>query len=540
MILIYTYLYVVYRERYIGHWLLGWLILFLRGVFLDSGIFDWTNSVTGFTCFQVLIIMAILIYVWGIYIFIGKPIKIWWIYAALGTSVLSFIFTIMDLPITYKLFPPAWFGGITAIWLGIIFMRHLKVSKVSKQILAFAYTLWGMHSLDMPFFIDVSWFVPWGYLIDCILRLIVALCTLVVYFENIRLDLVQKEAQYRLLAENAIDIIYRYRVSPEAYFEYISPSVLAVTGYTPEEYYSDPRLMLHLTHPDDVSQLCNFLQNPSCSRSFPLAFRLTRKDQSTIWVEQTGVPFYAEDGTMLALEGIIRDITFRKKMEYIASRADRMNTVGEMAASVAHEIRNPLTTVRGYLQLLLSKKEFDRYRDNFELMIDELDRTNTIIREYLCLAKDKRADLKICSLNKIIESLFPLIQADAVASKIAVSLDLSEIPELQLDENEIRQLLLNLVRNGLEAMPSGGCLNIRTFWDNDKAVLSVSDHGPGMPEYIFNNLGTPFLTTKDNGTGLGLPMCYRIANRHQADIDVKTSESGTTFYIRFNHPLASN
>ncbi|KYZ77973.1 PAS domain-containing sensor histidine kinase [Anaerosporomusa subterranea] len=538
MILIFVYLYALYRERYIGYWIVSWGFLLLRTVLFDSGMLDWMQSIAWFTIYQMLTFSALIVFIWSIHLFIDKPLVKWWIYSGLGASLLTFIFTIIQLPIAYKLLPPAWFAGITGIWLSITFMRQLKLNRISKQILGSTFILWGLHSLDMPFLIDVAWFAPWGYFIDSILRLLIAMSTLLVYFEKTRADLVSKEAQYRLLAENSADIIYRYRLLPEAKFEYVSPAVFPITGYTPEEYYADAKLLFNLIHPDDSSQFYHFFNNKSSTDTFPLSFRLIRKDQRMIWIEQTCVPIYANDGKIQVLEGNIRDITSRKHLEQIASRVDRLNTVGEMAASVAHEIRNPMTTVRGYLQLLVSKKEFSHYQDRFELMIQELDRTNTIIREYLCLAKDKRSDLKCCCLNSIVKSLFPLMQADAIASAIDITHDLDEIPELYLDENEIRQLLLNLVRNGLEAMSSGGSLNIRTFMDKNKVILSVSDQGSGVPEHILNNLGTPFLTTKDNGTGLGLPMCYRIAHRHQADIKVETSFQGTTFFVGFSLPTA--
>lgn len=537
MILIYVYLYVLYRERYIGYWIVSWGFLLLRTVLFDSGMLDWMQSIAGFTIYQMLTFSALIVFIRSIHLFIDKPLVKWWLYSAIGTSLLTFIFTIMQLPMVYKLFPLAWFAGITGIWLSITFMRQAKLNRISKQILGSTFILWGLHSLDMPFLIDVAWFAPWGYFIDSILRLLIAMSTLLVYFEKARADLVSKEAQYRLLAENAIDIIYRYRLLPEAKFEYVSPAVFPITGYTPEEYYADAKLLFNLIHPDDSSQFYHFANKQSSTDAFPLTFRLIRKDQRMIWIEKTCVPIYANDGEIQVLEGNIRDITSRKHLEQVASRADRLNMVGEMAASVAHEIRNPMTTVRGYLQLLVSKKEFSHYQDRFELMIGELDRTNTIIREYLCLAKDKRSDLKCCCLNSIVKSLFPLMQADAIASAIDITHDLAEIPELYLDENEIRQLLLNLVRNGLEAMSSGGNLTIRTFMDKSKVVLSVSDQGSGVPEHILNNLGTPFLTTKDNGTGLGLPICYRIAHRHQADIKAETSAQGTTFFVRFSLPI---
>lgn len=231
----------------------------------------------------------------------------------------------------------------------------------------------------------------------------------------------------------------------------------------------------------------------------------------------------------LCLLGVIHDLTERLKLQKEMARLDRLNLVGEMAASLGHEIRNPLTTVRGFLQLL--QKSEGTHQDYYCLMIEELDRANSIITEYLSLAKNKALDLQAASLNSILTSLFPLMQADALKTGNEIDLDLGEIPELMLDEKEMRQLVLNLVRNGLEAMTAGGKLYIRTFCDRQDVVFSVRDEGAGIPASIMEKLGTPFFTTKDNGNGLGLAVCYSIAARHKASIRVETGPAGTTFFV---------
>ncbi len=243
-------------------------------------------------------------------------------------------------------------------------------------------------------------------------------------------------------------------------------------------------------------------------------------------------PFHDIDGSLLTLVlGI--DITEQKRMGKEIARLDRLNLVGEMAAGIGHEIRNPMTTVRGFLQMLGEKNDCAKYKDYFNLMIEELDRANSIITEYLSLAKNKPVELKRQNLNKIVTAIFPLIAADAIVTDKYVEVDLYDIPKLLLDEKEIRQLILNLVRNGLEAMSPGGHLIIKTSAEDEEVVLAVQDYGRGINPDVLEKIGTPFYTTKENGTGLGLAVCYSIAARHNAAIKVETGAGGTTFSVRF-------
>jgi PAS domain S-box-containing protein len=243
-------------------------------------------------------------------------------------------------------------------------------------------------------------------------------------------------------------------------------------------------------------------------------------------------PFHDIDGSLLTLVlGI--NITEQKRMGKEIARLDRLNLVGEMAAGIGHEIRNPMTTVRGFLQMLGEKNDCTKYKDYFNLMIEELDRANSIITEYLSLAKNKPVELKRQNLNKIVTAIFPLIAADAMVTDKYVEVDLDDIPKLLLDEKEIRQLILNLVRNGLEAMSPRGHLIIKTSAEDEEVVLAVKDYGRGISPDVLEKIGTPFYTTKENGTGLGLAVCYSIAARHNAAIKVETGTGGTTFYVRF-------
>jgi len=240
-----------------------------------------------------------------------------------------------------------------------------------------------------------------------------------------------------------------------------------------------------------------------------------------------------ELGGMTCMLTVINDITEKKQLDKELARFDSLNLVGEIAASIGHEVRNPMTTVRGYLQMFQVKSEFSSHSESLKIMIEELDRANSIISEFLSLAKNKIIEMKPGNLNNILNVLFPLIQADAFRLGISIQIESNPLPDISFDEKEIRQLILNLVRNALEAIEQGGIVKIKTYSKFSEIILEVSDTGQGIPKDILDQIGTPFLTTKENGTGLGLAVCCRIAQHHKAKIDVKTDSTGTTFFIRF-------
>lgn len=214
---------------------------------------------------------------------------------------------------------------------------------------------------------------------------------------------------------------------------------------------------------------------------------------------------------------------------------DRLNIISEMAAGIAHEIRNPMTTVRDLLNFMNNKEEFTMQKKNLTLMIKELDRANSIITEFLLLAKNTAMFFREHNLNTVIQEISPLLQADALSNNCQIELALSNIPNVYIDPRSIRQLLLNMVTNALDAMPKGGIVTISTKNTASKILLSITDSGVGIPAKIKEKIGTPFFTTKEYGTGLSLAICYSIIQRHSGRITVESEPgNGTTFTIELN------
>ncbi|MDF2501310.1 MAG: atoS 1 [Anaerosporomusa subterranea] len=251
------------------------------------------------------------------------------------------------------------------------------------------------------------------------------------------------------------------------------------------------------------------------------------------WITR-GRPLIDEDtGEILGAVISVTDITERENFRREMGRQERLNVVGEMAASVAHEIRNPMTVVRGNLQLMALKSD-DKNR--YSLMIDELDRANDIIEDFLSLARNRPVPKSLCDINQIVSRLQPLLYSETVERGGVLELDLeANLPDLLLSEKEIKQLILHLFRNANDAIEDDGWLILRTQRVGSFIELQVQDNGCGISEDCLNKLTEPFYTTKSNGTGLGLAICRSIVEQHNAALSIDSLEGvGTTVTIRFH------
>ena len=315
---------------------------------------------------------------------------------------------------------------------------------------------------------------------------------------------------------------------------FVNSAVYKQLGYQPEELLGSN--VIDFIVPPDKERMATYIGTRLLDGK-PGIFEtmVKRKNGSEALVRIKSSPIKEED-TVIGVMLLLEDISEYRRIQKEMARLDQLNTVGEIAAGIGHEIRNPMTTVQGFLQILSQDEDFIDHQQYFSLMLDELERANAIISEFLALAKNKLVNLQPRNLNSIITAIFPLLQADAMLVDKSIVLDLSEIPDLLLDEKEIRQLILNLVRNGLEAMQAGGTVYISTYLKEEQVVLSVQDEGNGIDQDLLDKIGTPFVTTKDNGTGLGLAICYSIVARHEASIHPYTSPTGSTFVISFKIP----
>jgi len=228
---------------------------------------------------------------------------------------------------------------------------------------------------------------------------------------------------------------------------------------------------------------------------------------------------------------VFQDITERRLWEENLRQAEKLSVVGELAAGTAHEIRNPLTSIKGFVQLLQNRyheRGMQFEKEYTEIMLAEIDRINLIISEFLALSNPLQPDPRIIDLKTILDEIMLLMKGEANLKNINVKMEImGNLPFLVVEVDQIKQALLNLVTNAFWAMKDGGTLTIKAYHNiKDKAVeITFTDTGGGMSPEVLARIFEPFYSTREQGTGLGLTVTYRIVQNHGGTLTV-TSEPG--------------
>jgi signal transduction histidine kinase len=228
----------------------------------------------------------------------------------------------------------------------------------------------------------------------------------------------------------------------------------------------------------------------------------------------------AEDraGTM---EGELRDLESQARL-----RQDLAN-LGEMAAGIAHELRNPMGVIAGYMNILMQKTD-ENLKPTVEAVSKEVAAMDRIINDFLSFARPGKPNLAEVDLRRLMEECARTIKGNY---EIDISVDASNAPAALADEVLLKQAVLNLLQNATEAVREGGEISLSCRLEGDMVDITVSDSGHGIPETLKNRVFLPFFTTRDRGTGLGLAIVHRIVTGHGGTVDVNSSGSGTVFRI---------
>lgn len=259
-------------------------------------------------------------------------------------------------------------------------------------------------------------------------------------------------------------------------------------------------------------------------------------DGSQVTLGLTATALHDDTGEGTGVICLFRDLTETKRLQTQLQRADRLATIGQFAAAIAHEIRNPLNTLKGFAQYLHGKvaPETDQRRYT-ELMVQESERLNRIITELLDFSRPLELELVEVDINQVLSETLFLIQRDADAQGVQVKqLMAPETPPVPVDSEKLKQVFLNLLINALQAMPEGGTLQITSQVLDEWVEARIADSGHGVPAEDIPRLFDPFFSRRKGGTGLGLAVVHRLVEAHNGTIEVESVQDvGTVFVLRF-------
>lgn len=257
-----------------------------------------------------------------------------------------------------------------------------------------------------------------------------------------------------------------------------------------------------------------------------------KRDGSLLDVRTTLSPIRNGGGKVIGLTGICRDVTERKKAEELLQNAEKLSVAGQLAAGIAHEIRNPITAIKGFIDLM--KSGMDYKKEYFEIMTAEIERIEQILSELLILAKPQASKFKRKNIQILFEQVTTLLDSQAIMNNVEIITQYkTDIDHIHCDDNQLKQVFINFIKNGIEAMPGGGRLQIEVTSKSENSLLiKVIDEGVGIPQEDIEKLGQPFYTTKEKGTGLGFMISKKIIENHSGKVQIKSGKNvGTTIEV---------
>lgn len=374
------------------------------------------------------------------------------------------------------------------------------------------------------------------------------------YYIDEKQQLVQKmkdnEWKYKQLSEeknrimdNLQEIVFQTNAKGE--ITYLNQAWAAITGFSISECMGTMYNDYFIKEKHVADHINTQIQNKASSGMFTAKY--VTKNGTIFWGEVHYKLYYDRDDQFTGSLGTMSDITERKEAEdelieineRLARESQKLSITSELAAGIAHEVRNPLTSVSGFLQIM--KTQYPDRKGYFDIIFSEIKRIDLVLSELLLLAKPQAVTFKAHHLNEILKQVTTLLDTNAILSNIVIEKNFKETESCIIngDENQLKQVFINIIKNGIEAMPQGGVVTISTAKTASHAVISVKDEGNGMPQEKLKQIGKPFYSTKEKGTGLGLAICLRILKEHDGELKIE-SEAGKGSVFQVVLPFKPN
>ncbi|RIW33245.1 PAS domain S-box protein [Bacillus salacetis] len=342
----------------------------------------------------------------------------------------------------------------------------------------------------------------------------------------------QKSNQhYQSLFNNNPDAVFE--ITRDGNLVALNPEGENIIGYTLKELKGQPlNFLIHDENKEDVGRMFN---NTLDGIPEKFEMKILSKTKKERLLRCSLVPIIVDE-KIIGVFGIGRDITHYRENEEMMIASEKLSVIGQLAAAVAHEIRNPLTSLKGFVQLMqITKRAED---EHLSVMLSEIERINLISGEMLILGKQQDIEFGREEVNDIIRQVLVLMEAQANLDNVKIEfLPDAEKLYVNADQNQLKQVFINLIKNAVEAIEETGVARVETKKDLNRVLVNIEDNGVGMDQEWIDRLGEPFYSTKEKGTGLGLAVCQKIIERHQGEITFESKKGrGTTVTISL--PLA--
>lgn len=351
-----------------------------------------------------------------------------------------------------------------------------------------------------------------------------------VYFQNVtvrRKEASEKQQHYKSLFEQNPDAVFSFDL--DGNYLSVNTAMERLLGYTEEEFLQ--LSFIPIVAQDDLEKTTEFYEKAAKGVTQNYETRAVHKDGHIVHLNVTNMPIIV-DGIVIGVYGIAKDITDQKMTEQRLVKSEKLTAVGQLAASIAHEIRNPLTALKGFLQLM--KASTDHIETSYlEVMSKEIERIELITGELLLLAKPQAHHFAFENIGDIFEDVKTLLSSQALMNKVEIIVQSEDLPLLYCVGNQLKQVFINLIKNAIESMPDGGMISVTlSKRENQTLHIKITDQGCGIPEEFLTNIGTPFYTTKQKGTGLGMMTSLKIIEAHNGTMNISSKVGkGTTVLI---------
>ena len=331
-----------------------------------------------------------------------------------------------------------------------------------------------------------------------------------------------------LIIENAADGVIA--IDRQGDVTTMNPAAEVITGYQRHELVGQPYSML-FDNTQFYSPVLDTLEHGTEHVALEISF--PGRDR-TIELSVTTSRIHNTHGEMIGALVIFSDLTARKETQRRMAQAERLATLGELMAGVAHEVRNPLTAIRGYVQILRQQTSDLIHQEYLSVVLKEIDSINKVIQQLLEFSRPRHSQWQQVSLNALVEETLVLVQTAGVQARVDFISELdNELNPINADRELLKQVLLNILINAVQAISARGKIRIQTWqYSDSQQAISIEDNGCGIDLSLQKKIFDPFFTTKASGTGLGLALSQRIINAHQGDIRVASLPGyGATFTL---------